>query len=204
MATTPPVILVHGLFAPRASMLPFQWALLHAGLDAHTVKLPFLNMAAIEHSAELLARQVDGILAGSCHEHCDIVGLSLGGFIGLHYLLELGGADRVRRMIALGTPVRGTWTALAAVVLLGSHCPAARQCVPGSAFLTELDKRGLPEDVEIIAVYGSFDPVAPRSRCIIPGIRNIEIETLPQPLAHQSLIASPAAMKTLIGLLREP
>lgn len=200
----PPVILVHGLFAPRASMLPFQWALKRAGLDAHTVKLPPLNMAEIERSAGMLARQVDTILARTGAQRCDIVGLSLGGFIGLHYLLELDGAERVRRMIALGTPVRGTWTALAAVAMMGPLCPAARQCIPGSPYLRALEERGLPRGVELIAVYGSFDPVAPRSRCTVPGIRNIEIRTLPQPFAHQSLIASPAAVKTLIELLREP
>jgi triacylglycerol lipase len=199
MPSQPPVLLVHGLFAPRASMLPFQWALKRAGLQAHTVRLPPLNMAAVERSSALVADRIDGILAGSGHPRIDIVGMSLGGLIGLHYLLELGGAERVRRMITLGTPVRGTWSALAA---LGA--PAARQCLPGSGFLEALDAKGLPEGVEVIAVYGSFDPVAPKSRCTIPGVRNIEIPTLPQPLAHQSLIASPSAVRTLIELLKEP
>jgi triacylglycerol lipase len=180
-------------------MLPFQWALKRAGLQAHTVRLPPLNMAAVERSSALVADRIDGILAGSGHPRIDIVGMSLGGLIGLHYLLELGGAERVRRMITLGTPVRGTWSALAA---LGA--PAARQCLPGSGFLEALDAKGLPEGVEVIAVYGSFDPVAPKSRCTIPGVRNIEIPTLPQPLAHQSLIASPSAVRTLIELLKEP
>ncbi len=199
MPSQPPVLLVHGLFAPRATMLPFQWALKRAGLQAHTVRLPPLNMAAVERSSALVADRIDGILAGSGHPRIDIVGMSLGGLIGLHYLLELGGAERVRRMITLGTPVRGTWSALAA---LGA--PAARQCLPGSGFLEALDAKGLPEGVEVIAVYGSFDPVAPKSRCTIPGVRNIEIPTLPQPLAHQSLIASPSAVRTLIELLKEP
>ncbi len=198
MSGQPPVVLVHGLFAPRATMLPFQWALKRAGLEAHTVRLPPLNMAAVEGSARLLAAKVDQVLESAGVERCDIVGMSLGGLIGLHYLIELEGAPKVRRMITLGTPVRGTWTALAA---LGS--PAARQCLPGSDFLETLEAKGMPEGVEVIAVYGSFDPVAPKSRCTIPGIRNIEIKTLPQPLAHQSLIASPAAVKTLIEVLKE-
>ena len=203
MTAQPPVILVHGLFAPRVSMLPFQWALKWAGLDAHTVRLPLLNMAAVESSAELLRARVDQVLASSGHERCDIVGMSLGGLISLHYLVELDGAAKVRRMITLGTPVRGTWSAVAAVATIGPCCPAARQCLPGSEFLKGLDARGLPQGPEIIAVYGSFDPVAPKSRCTIPGVRNIEIATFPQPFAHQSLIASPAAVKALIELLKE-
>jgi triacylglycerol lipase len=198
MSRQPPAILVHGLFAPRATMLPFQWALKRAGLEAHTVRLPILNMAAVETSSRLLAAKVDQVIDSGGHERVDIVGMSLGGLIGLHYLLELGGAAKVRRMITLGTPVRGSWSALAA---LGA--PAARQCLPGSRFLEELEARGMPEGVDVIAVYGSFDPVAPKGRCRIPGIRNIEIKTLPQPLAHQSLIASPAAVKTLIEVLKE-
>ncbi len=196
MTTQPPAILVHGLFAPRATMVPFKWALKRAGIQAHTVRLPPLNMAAVESSARLLAARVDQVLDSSEHTQVDIVGMSLGGLIGLHYLSELEGTDKVRRMITLGTPVRGTWSALAA---LGA--PAARQCLPGSDFLEDLEARGLPDEVEIISVYGSFDPVAPKSRCSIPGVRNIEIKTLPQPFAHQSLIASPAAVKTLIDVL---
>lgn len=203
MTAQPPVILVHGLFAPRASMLPFQWALMYSGLDAHTVRLPLLNMAAVETSAELLAAKVDEVLISSGHEQVDIVGMSLGGLISLHYLIELGGAPKVRRMITLGTPVRGTWSAVAAVATMGRCCPAARQCLPGSQFLEALDAKGFPEGPEIIAVYGSFDPVAPKSRCTIPGVRNIEIKTIPQPFAHQSLIASPAAVRTLIEVLKD-
>ncbi len=199
----PPIVLVHGLFAPRATMFYFQWQLRRAGFVAHTVRLPPLNMAAVERAAGMLAEQIDAILAGSPHERCDLVGVSLGGLIGLHYLYELGGTRRVRRMIALGTPVRGSWAAAAAVGLMGPLCPAAKQCLPGSDFLEALQDRPLPEGVEIIAVYGSFDPVAPAGRCKLPGARNVEIRTLPQPLAHQSLITSPAAMMALIGLLGE-
>jgi triacylglycerol lipase len=199
MSIQPPAILVHGLFAPRVSMVPFKWALERAGLEAHTVRLPPLNMAAVERSATILASKVDAVLADGDHPHCDIVGMSLGGLISLHYLHELGGAAKVRRMITLGTPVRGSWSAIAAPC-----APAARQCMPGSDFLEQLEAKGLPEGVEIIAVYGSFDPVAPKSRCTIEGVRNIEIKTIPQPFAHQSLIASPAAVRTLIDVLKEP
>ena len=204
MSPQPPVVLVHGLFAPRATMYPFQWALGRAGLDAHTVKLPLLNMAAVESSARMLAAKVDAVLTNKGREQLDLVGMSLGGLISLHYLHELGGAPKVRRMILLGTPVRGSWSAVAAIATMGPACPAARQCLPGSDFLANLETKGLPAGPEIIAVYGSFDPVAPKSRCTVDGVRNIEIKTIPQPFAHQSLIASPAAVRTLISVLQEP
>ncbi len=204
MTDRPPVVLVHGLFAARVIMQPLRWQLRRAGLPAVTVKLPFLNMAEVRRSARLLGEQVELILSRSGHTRCDLVGVSLGGLLGLRYVLDLGGAARVRRLVALGTPVRGSWAAAAAVGLLGPIAPAARQCLPGSDFLRSLQDRELPAEVEIISVYGSFDPVAPASRCSIPGARNIEIRTFPQPLAHQSLIASSAALRTLVGLLKEP
>jgi pimeloyl-ACP methyl ester carboxylesterase len=199
--TRPPVILVHGLFAPRATMLPFAWALRHAGFEAHTVKLPPLNMAAVERSVGLLAARVEEVLATSGAERCDLVGMSLGGLIALRYVQEPENAARVRRLIAVGTPIHGTWSAAAAVALLGPLCPAGRECLPGSDMLRDLGARGLPEGIEVTAVYGSFDPVAPASRCHLEGARNIEIKTLPHPLAHQTLIASPEAVRTLIGIL---
>jgi pimeloyl-ACP methyl ester carboxylesterase len=199
--TRPPVLLVHGLFAPRATMLPFAWALQRAGFAAHTVKLPPLNTAAVERSVALLSNRVAEVLAESGAEKCDLVGMSLGGIIALSYVQAPANAARVRRLIAVGTPVHGTWSAAAAVALLGPLCPAGRQCLPGSDLLRDLVARGLPEGVEVTAVYGSFDPVAPASRCHLEGARNIEIKTLPQPLAHQTLIASPEAVRTLIGIL---
>ncbi|MFH1463690.1 MAG: alpha/beta fold hydrolase [Pseudomonadota bacterium] len=200
--TRPPVVLVHGLFAPRATMLPFAWALERAGLQAHTVKLPPLNTARVERSVGLLARQIDEILAERGAEKCDLVGMSLGGLIALSYVQEPRNATRVRRLIAVGTPVHGTWSAAAAVGLLGPLCPAGRQCLPGSDLLRDLAARGLPVGVEVTSVYGSFDPVAPAKRCHLEGARNIEIKTLPQPLAHQTLIASPEAVRTLMEILK--
>jgi pimeloyl-ACP methyl ester carboxylesterase len=202
--TRPPVILVHGLFAPRATMFPFAWALGRAGFTAHTVHLPPLNMAAVERSAALLAEQVEAVLAHAGQPRCDLVGMSLGGLLALHYVQDPAHAAKVRRLIAVGTPVRGTWSAAPAVGLLGPLCPAARQCLPGSDLLRELNAGGLPAGVEVIAVYGRFDPVAPAGRCHLEGARNIEIATLPHPLAHQTLIASPEAVRTLIGLLGAP
>lgn len=202
--SSPPVVLVHGLFAPRATMLPFAWALGRAGLDAHTVRLPPLNMAAVERSEALLAEQIDALLLETGAPRCDLVGMSLGGLLALRYVQDPAHAAKVRRLIAVGTPVRGTWSAAPAVGLLGPLCPAARQCLPGSDLLRDLAARGLPDGVEITAVYGRFDPVAPAGRCHLEGARNIELPTLPHPLAHQTLIASPEAVRTLIELLEAP
>ena len=199
--TRPPVVLIHGLFAPRATMLPFAWALRRAGFVPHTVPLPLLNMADVERSAALLAAQIERVAGAG---RCDLVGMSLGGLLALRCAQDPACAARVRRLIAVGTPVRGTWSALPAAGLLGPLCPAARQCLPGSALLAAIEAGGLPHGVEITAVYASFDPVAPAARCRLEGARNIEIPTLPQPLAHQALIASPRAVRVLVEILAAP
>ncbi len=42
----------------------------------------------------------------------------MGGLIGLYYIKKLGGHTRVRKLVMMGTPVRGTWAALFGVVTL--------------------------------------------------------------------------------------
>ena len=75
-----------------------------------------LNVRDIRRSAFLIHRKIERILAQTPSQKIDIIGHSMGGLIGLYYVKKLGGHTRVRKLIMMGTPVRGTWAALAGVV----------------------------------------------------------------------------------------
>lgn len=63
----------------------------------------------------------------------DIVGHSLGGLIARYYAQRLGGDERVRTLVTLGTPHEGT-----RVVPLADAHPIVRQMRPGSDVIEEL------------------------------------------------------------------
>jgi hypothetical protein len=79
-------------------------------------------------------------------------------------------------LIMLGTPTAGTWSALlgAATLPFGR---AARQLLPDSTFLSELEHGSLPEGVEIISISGSRDLLAPSSATRLAGVRHISLPT---------------------------
>ena len=102
-----------------------------------------INVGDIRDSAGLIARKVESIVAQTGIARVDIVGHSMGGLVGLDYLKRLGGRHRVRRLVMLGTPTQGTWSALFGLVTAPLGL-ASLQLLPGSPFLRELAERPLP------------------------------------------------------------
>ena len=97
---------------------------------------------AMEHlTRELLEKEtieapmIQSILDQTQVRRIDIVGHSMGGLIGLYYIKRLGGHQRVRRLVMMGSPVRGTWAALLGVATIGLFSSSSWQLLPGSGGL---------------------------------------------------------------------
>ena len=97
----------------------------------------------------------------------------MGGLVGLYYVKRMGGRRRVRRLVMLGTPTPGTWSALLGVAV-APFGRASLQLLPDSPFLRELDEGPLPEGVEIVSIAGERDRLAPPARRRrLDGVRHI-------------------------------
>jgi triacylglycerol lipase len=106
-----PVVLVHGLFGfdrigvPGARFDYFRGIAKHLealGCHAHAVRLP----AAA--SVPDRARELVAAIAALPHERIDLIAHSLGGLDARYALTHLGLARRVRSLVTVGTPHRGT------------------------------------------------------------------------------------------------
>jgi triacylglycerol lipase len=106
-----PVVLVHGLFGfdqigvPGVKVHYFRGIVEHLaslGCHAHAVRLP--RAGSVPERAQIL---VDKISALS-HERIDIIAHSLGGLDARYALAKLGLARRVRSLVTIGTPHRGS------------------------------------------------------------------------------------------------
>jgi triacylglycerol esterase/lipase EstA (alpha/beta hydrolase family) len=158
----PPVLLIHGFLGTRGSMYPLERRLLADGVCVFSFNLGTFNTRDIRRSAFLIHRKIESILAQTSVKRIDIIGHSMGGLIGLYYVKKLGGHEKVRRLIMMGTPITGTWSALAGVCTMGLWSASSWQLLPRSDFLRELEKGPLPPSVEYFTIAAARE-APPRS-----------------------------------------
>lgn len=194
----PPVLLIHGFLGTRGSMYVLEQRLSQDGFCVMSFNLGALNARDIRASAFLIHRKIQSILQQTGVKRIDIVGHSMGGLIGLYYIKRLGGQQRVRRMVLMGSPVRGTWTALLGIATVGLLSTSSWQLLPGSRFLRELDSGPLPDDVEFFTISAERDWVCPPSQTQLEGAHSVTV-----PLGHSSLVVSEEVYRKVLWALRK-
>ena len=163
-----PVVLVHGTFENRfnnwQAMSP---ALKAAGYCVYALNygsyngsgaLGIYGVGEIERSARELREFVAGVRAQTGAAKVSLVGHSQGGLMPRYFIKYLDGAGIVEDLVGLAPSNHGTTNPLAPVA--GSSCPACRQQVAGSAFLTDLNAGDeTPGDVSYTQVVTRYDQV---------------------------------------------
>lgn len=195
--THPPVLLIHGFLGTRGSMYPLERRLADEGLTVFSFNLGALNSRDIRASAFLIHRKIESILSQTSVERIDIVGHSMGGLIGLYYVKKLGGHTRIRRLIMMGTPVRGTWAALLGVATLGFLSKSSWQLLPRSHFLDEMNQGPIPPDVEVYTLAAARDWVCPLPSTRLRGATSVTV-----PMGHSSLVISEEVFARILAILR--
>jgi triacylglycerol lipase len=196
---SPPILMIHGFLGTRGSMYMLERRLVEDGFVVVSFNLGTLNVRDIRRSAFLIHRKIERILAQTPSQRIDIIGHSMGGLIGLYYVKKLGGHARVRKLIMMGTPVRGTWAALAGVMTLGLWSTSSWQLLPRSRFLDELAKGPIPPGVEVHTIAAARDWVVPLSTTRVSGANAMTV-----PLGHSSLVVSEEVYRRVVTALRPP
>ncbi|MFJ5718952.1 esterase/lipase family protein [Streptomyces sp. NPDC093149] len=150
----PPVVLLHGFIDNRSVFVVLRRSLARHG-RRHLESLNYSPLTCdIRTAAELLGRHVEEICARTGHHEVDIVGHSLGGLIARYYVQRLGGDQRVRTLVTLGTPHGGT-----AVAPLASAHPIVRQMRTGSAPIEELRRPAPGCRTRFVSFWSELDRV---------------------------------------------
>jgi pimeloyl-ACP methyl ester carboxylesterase len=194
----PPVLLLHGYLGTRGSMYILERRLNDDGICVFSFNLGSLNVRDIRTSAFLIHRKIESILSQTPVKKIDIIGHSMGGLIGLYYIKKLGGHEKVRKLVMMGTPIRGTWAALLGVATVGLISASAWQLLPGSRFLKELSAGPLPPSVQYYTIAAQRDWVCPPSSTPLEGA-----ESLTVPLGHSSLVMSEDVYRHILWALRK-
>jgi predicted alpha/beta hydrolase family esterase len=161
-----PIVLVHGIGDNRSAFAVLSGALRRRGFGVvHAVNYSVLTALTgdVRRSAALLGEHVERICEQTGSDRVHVVGHSLGGLIARYYVQRLHGDARVRTLVTLGTPHRGT---LAAYLLPTS---LTRQLRPGSDLLSELAEPSRPCRTRFVVVWSEMDQV------IVPQ-RNARLE----------------------------
>jgi hypothetical protein len=99
----------------------------------------------------------------------------------------------------MGTPLRGTWAALAGVLTLGLWSTSSWQLLPRSRFLDELAQGPIPPGVEVSTIAAARDWVVPLSTTRLAGTSSLTV-----PLGHSSLVVSEEVYRRVVHTLRPP
>jgi pimeloyl-ACP methyl ester carboxylesterase len=187
-----PVILLHGLGASSLVLAPLAHYL-ERELKRPIIRLRLgrrlpLHLGDVRRTAKHVQEEIERLAQTTGFAYVDLVGHSLGGLVATYCLKALDHGRRVRKVITLGTPHRGTPIALLGACVFGAVSRAIWQMIPGSPLLRDLDRRPVPVGSEIVAIGSDSDRLVPsdyampvsdiRVRCpALAGLGHIEFLT---------------------------
>lgn len=192
-----PVILVHGFICNRGYWKAFARALEKAGIGPiHAVTLePVLG--SIDDNARQLGEIIEDVCQRTGSAKVMLVGHSMGGLIGRAYVHKHGTA-RVARIVTLGSPHHGTYSAH----LVRTLATNAEQMCRNSAWLAALNAHEAKDcPVPITSIWSPHDNIVfPQDSAVLryPNARNVAFAGL----GHLELMYAPAVMQATIAELR--
>jgi pimeloyl-ACP methyl ester carboxylesterase len=201
-----PVLLLHGWLSSRRTFDVLERRLRRDGYGVFSLDLGGLRGSSIGRGVDDLADLVRAKIERIYARHprlgpLSIVGHSKGGLIATYYVKKLGGWRRVRAVVTLGTPHRGTplaWLGL----LLAPLTRSLVQMVPGSAFLARLEDGPWPAQVRLASVWSRRDGASPWPAGLIethglPHLANVEVDA-----DHRGLLTRKRVYEAVLRELR--
>jgi triacylglycerol lipase len=191
-------VLVHGLWdTPQL----FERLEQHLGGRREKLLIPHLpqrlGLAPVRELAVQLGQQIES--AYGHQQPVDLLGFSMGGVISRSWIQLLGGHQRTRRFISVGSPQQGTLTAgpwprwpLAGIA----------DVKPNSPLLEQLNRElHTLEPVDCSSYYCTPDlMVIPSRSALLPIGRSQQLPVL----SHHQLLRHPAALSPLVQELLRP
>ncbi|HET7824058.1 MAG TPA: alpha/beta fold hydrolase [Anaeromyxobacter sp.] len=180
-----PVLLLHGFLSTPRALRPLARRLERDGFRVFSVGLGgfagrFNTRRRIDELARAVRDEVERIYQQNPGMgRLFVIGHSQGGLIASWWVKRLGGHRRVRTLVTLGTPHRGTRMAWAGI-LLAWLMPSIVQMLPGSRFMRRLRDTAWPARVGLVSIWSRRDRVAPWPSAILEArganVRNVEVD----------------------------
>jgi triacylglycerol esterase/lipase EstA (alpha/beta hydrolase family) len=181
-----PVVLIHGVLVNDGVWLKLRRFLLRhdvAPVYAMNYRPP---LADIEVFAEQLDARIEKVRVATGAERIVLVAHSMGGLVARAYLRRFG-AQRVAKLITIGTPHHGSMLAWS----FPGSCLA--QMRPGNPWLSGLNRdEAAPAPVPIASIWSRHDSmVAPQTSSVLGNAENIAVIGV----AHNALLGDERVME---------
>jgi len=159
-----PVLLLYGFGATRRVFSILERRLRKDKFCVFSLNLRGIfdtfNTHCIEELAQLVHEKVERLCQRYHLKKISIIGHSKGGLIGRYYIKRLGGAQRVRALITMGTPHNGNpWAILGLFSPLALFSKSIWQMYPMSPFIRQLKKGPWPKHVRLVSIYSKEDKI---------------------------------------------
>ena len=192
-AAGPPVLLLHGYGCNSG-----YWVDLLPRLDAARISHATLDLAPVTGSIDayvpLVEKGVDALLAATGAEKVVIVAHSMGGLVARAWMRGHG-AQRVARVVTIGTPHHGTSLASFGVGLNAQQMRRDGAWLQALAASEDAAKRAL-----ITSIYSHHDNiVAPQTSSELEGARNLAFGGV----GHVALGANPRILAAVMAEVTE-
>jgi len=210
----PIAIVIAGFGATRRSLKVLRKRLnrdgfnvILVGLDWRSIEDIFLGYHRI---SEQLSRLIVKLKKTPAYAKTPIyiVAHSAGGLVARHYIQVLGGYHYCDLLITLGTPHRGTWSALFGLIshlILKARC--LFQILPTSPFLKRINEAPLPKGFPVLSVVSKSDIICSVRATELPEDwkfkKNVEWAEMSGINHGEFLISKDVYLVVLQRLLRE-
>jgi triacylglycerol esterase/lipase EstA (alpha/beta hydrolase family) len=190
-----PVLLLYGFMSTRRSFEILEHRLRRDEFCVWTINLggwqQAFNTDAIDTLAERVRDKVERLYQRYPQMGpLSIVGHSKGGLIGAYYVKRLGGDQRVKSLVTLGTPHNGSPSAYFGIAAYGLISRSIWQLTPMSPFIRRLKMGAFPKNVRLTSIFSRADRVNPFPSCIVESgeanQHNIEVADV----AHRDFLTS--------------
>lgn len=180
------VVLVHGVLVNDGVWLNLRHFLLrHGAVPVYTMNYG-PPLADIESFAEQLHARIEAVRCVTGAERVVLVAHSMGGLVARAYVRRFG-AQRVAKLITIGTPHHGS--------MLAWSFPGAclAQMHPGNPWLVALNgNEGAAAPVPIVSIWSRHDSmVAPQASSVLGNAENIALIGV----AHNALLGDERVME---------
>jgi len=186
-----PVLLIHGVLCNRAIWRGLQRTLGAAGFAPMRALNLSPLLADIDEYARQVARELSVLRTEARGARVAILAHSMGGLVARAALSSAD--DAVSRIVTIGTPHHGS--------VLARYIPgaAARQMLPGSAWLERLNAASERRPTPITSIYSADDNlVAPAGSAVLA---NAELCAV-QDVGHFGLLHSPRVLNCVLAALK--
>lgn len=203
-----PVLLLPGYGGAGDTLEALRHAVQQQGRKAVIAESLDSNFGDLGEQAQRLEQLVQQQLSQG-GASVDLVGFSAGGLVlrewGRRYP---GSAQKVRRVVTLGSPHYGTKLSSGAWLFDASRCPVAcQQMDPGSAFLRRLNaEQQFPQQRKLSVITNNDQVVYPPETSRWPGALNVVVQDVcpGREVAHLGLPSDPEVVGLVLRFINGP